>query len=605
MAAGELSAGDVQRRILRRQRGRIGVSVVFLCSHQAAEALVPVMIGVVIDRAVATSDTRALLISLAGLALLFTVLTFSYFFGARLGYAAVEHESHHTRVEIAGRALDPRGLRSGLRDGELLSITASDAELSSLVIRAVGIAAAATTALVVSAIALLIVDVPLGLGVLIGVPVVVLALQRLAPLLTRRSEAQQEALATTTALAVDLVSGLRVLRGIGAQDHAARRYAAASSHALGVTLRAANSKGLQQGLTTAVNGLFLATVAGFAGWLALEGRLTVGELVAVVGLAQFMAEPVGTLGWCVQLAATAKASATRVGRVLGAAPLVTPGEAASAPASDTRLALDEVGYGNLDGVSLRVGAGEIVGVVAYDPRDADALVTLLSGRVPRDGYRGTVRVDGVPADTLTLDAARSTLLVEQHDVALFEGTLRTNLAPARTAAADVRSGLPGGVAAEKPGVRAARKPGTAAGREAGVVIDDTALLTALRAAGAEDVIEAHPDGLDRELTERGANLSGGQRQRIGLARALAAAPPVLVLHDPTTSVDAVTEGLVADGIAAARGTGPHGTLVITSSPALLRAAHRVTVLDGGRVVAEGTHDALAAADARYREAVIR
>ncbi|MFI5844977.1 ABC transporter transmembrane domain-containing protein [Catenuloplanes sp. NPDC051500] len=587
-AGGELTASAVQRRILLRQRSRIGVSVVFLCSHQAAEALVPVMIGVVIDRAVATSDTRALLISLAGLALLFTVLTFSYFFGARLGYAAVEHESHHTRVEIAGRALDPRGLRSGLRDGELLSITASDAELSSLVIRAVGIAAAATTALVVSATALLVVDVPLGLGVLIGVPVVVLALQRLAPLLTRRSEAQQEALATTTALAVDLVSGLRVLRGIGAQDHAARRYAAASAHALGVTLRAANSKGLQQGLTTAVNGLFLAAVAGFAGWLALEGRLTVGELVAVVGLAQFMAEPVGTLGWCVQLAATAKASATRVGRVLGAAPLVTPGDAGSAPASDTRLALDEVGYGTLDGVSLRVGAGEIVGVVAYDPRDADALVTLLSGRVPRDDYRGTVRVDGVAADTLTLDAARGTLLVEQHDVALFEGTLRTNLAPARTAAAD--SGAPADSAAVD---------GPEAGR------DDAALLAALRSAGAEDVLEAHPDGLDRELTERGANLSGGQRQRIGLARALAAAPPVLVLHDPTTSVDAVTEGLVADGIAAARGTAPHGTLVITSSPALLRAAHRVTVLDGGRVVAEGTHDALAAADARYREAVIR
>ncbi|MDR7276400.1 ABC transporter ATP-binding protein [Catenuloplanes atrovinosus] len=567
--AGELSASAVQRRILRRQRTRIGVSVVFLCSHQAAEALVPVMIGVVIDRAVDTSDARALLLSLAGLALLFTVLAFSYFFGARLGYAAVEHESHTTRVEIARRALDPRGLRAGLRDGELLSVTATDAELSTLVLRAAGVAAAAITALAVSATALLVVDVPLGLGVLLGVPLVVLALQRLAPLLTRRSEAQQEALATTTALAVDLVSGLRVLRGIGAQDHAARRYAAASSHALGVTLRAANTKGLHLGLTTAVNGLFLAAVAGVAGWLALRGRLTVGELVAVIGLAQFIAEPVQTLGWCVQLFATAKASATRVGRVLGAAPLVTPGSATPGEPAETRLALDGVAYRNLDGVSLTVGAGEIVGVVAYDPRDADALVTLLSGRVPREDYRGAVRIDGVPAETLTLDAARGALLVEQHDVALFEGTLRTNLAA-----------------------------GTAAD-------GDEPLLGALRAAGAEDVVDAHPDGLDRVLTERGANLSGGQRQRVGLARALAADPPVLVLHEPTTSVDAVTEGLVADGLTAARGTAPRGTLVITSSPALLRAAHRIAVLDGGRVVAEGTHDALAAADARYREAVLR
>ncbi|MEU4380044.1 ABC transporter ATP-binding protein [Micromonospora echinofusca] len=564
----KVSGGTVLRRALRRQRGRVVAGTALLCTHQATEALVPVAIGVIIDRAVATGDVRALLLSLAGLAVLFTVLAFAYRTGARLGYAALEQEAHLLRVEIARSALDPRGNRSGMRDGELLSVAASDAELSALVVRVAGLCAATLTAIAVAAVALLVVDVPLGLGVLVGVPLVVVALQRMAPLLSRRSAAQQEALAAATSLAVDLVTGLRVLRGIGAQDHAARRYAAASRHALDVTLRAATTKGLHLGLTTTVNGLFLAAVAGVAGWLALQGRLTIGELVAVVGLAQFIAEPVQTLGWSVQLFAMARASAGRVARVLGAEPLTRPGSAGPPAPAPARLALDTIGHAGLDGLCLRVDAGEVLGVLAYDPGDAEALVALLSGRVPREDYRGTLYVDGTPAEDLHIDAVRGILLVEPHDVALFEGTLRANLA-------------------------------------AGTDADEAVLRAAVRAAAAEDVLAAHPHGIDRLLTERGANLSGGQRQRVGLARALVADPPVLVLHNPTTAVDAVTEAHLAEGLAAARAAAARGTVLITNSPALLRTAHRVAVIDRGRVVAEGPHERLLAGDARYREEVLR
>lgn len=118
-----------------------------------------------------------------------------------------------------------------------------------------------------------------------------------------------------------------------------------------------------------------------------------------------------------------------------------------------------------------------------------------------------------------------------------------------------------------------------------------------------DVVALHRDGLDYAIRDRGANLSGGQRQRLSLARALAADAEVLVLHDPTTAVDAVTEQLIARNVAKLRRG--RTTLVLTSSPALLDAADRVLVLDEGVITAEDTHRNLLAGDEAYCRAVAR
>ncbi|MEK8104713.1 hypothetical protein NKG94_05060 [Micromonospora sp. M12] len=308
MTVAEITGGVVLRRALRRQRTRVAAGIGLLCLHQATEALVPVVIGVVIDRAVATGDVRALLLSLAGLAALFTVLAFAYRAGARLVYAAVEHEAHATRVEIVRSALDPRGHRSGLRDGELLSVTASDAELSALVVRVVGLTAAAFTAIVVAAVALLVVDIPSGSGAHRRTsagrrPAADGAAAHPAQHVSAggprgHDRARRRPRHRAARAARHRRAGPRRPPVRGRQPPRARRHTAGRHH-----------QGLHLGLTTTVNGLFLATVAGVAGWLALQGRLTIGELVAVVGLAQFIAEPVQTLGYCVQLFAMARASA--------------------------------------------------------------------------------------------------------------------------------------------------------------------------------------------------------------------------------------------------------------------------------------------------------
>jgi putative ABC transport system ATP-binding protein len=171
-----------------------------------------------------------------------------------------------------------------------------------------------------------------------------------------------------------------------------------------------------------------------------------------------------------------------------------------------------------------------------------------------------VELDGVAVPTLAIDEVRATMLVAAHDADLFEGSLISNVSSS--------------------------------------TVDERVLA----AAGADEVAHALPDGVRTELTERARSLSGGQRQRVALARALAVDAPVLVLHDPTTAVDAVTEARIAEGVRELRAG--RTTILVTTSPALLAVADRVVVLANGAITAEGAHQHLAATNTDYRTAVL-
>ncbi|WP_305093868.1 ABC transporter ATP-binding protein [Prescottella sp. R16] len=568
--SGRASGGAaVLRRTLTRNRGPLIAGTVLVSLHQLAETAVPITIGVVVDRAVETGDITALLVWLAVLAAVFAVLTSSWRIGARFVVAAIQQEAHRLRVQVAGRILDPRGVRTELRAGELLTVSTSDADREAWILDAVPRAVAGATALAASAVALLWIDVPLGLAVLIGTPVVLGALHRAAPLITRRAADRQAATARAAATAADLVAGLRPLRGIGAEATASRRYRDVSRDAFAATVRAAKSNAVFAGVSTTASALLAVAVAGLAGWFALGGRISVGELVTVVGLAQFLVEPLGMITRVPGQYADARASADRLAAVLDAPPQLP--DAAAEPSGGIDVEVRSLAYRSLTGVTLTVAPGELVGVVADRPEDAEALVEALSGQVPPDRYDGDIRVGGVALADLGLAHTRRTVLVEPHHTDLFAGTLGSN----------VTAGAPGA--------------------------DPASVEYALAASAAGDVVDLHPAGLDHTVTDRGASLSGGQRQRVALARALAARPAVLVLHDPTTAVDAVTEHAIAAGVADARRAGARAqsTILVTSSPALLAVTDRVIVLRDGRVTVDGTHAGLSATDAAYREAVLR
>jgi ABC-type protease/lipase transport system fused ATPase/permease subunit len=214
-------------------------------------------------------------------------------------------------------------------------------------------------------------------------------------------------------------------------------------------------------------------------------------------------------------------------------------------------------------VRFGLKAGEALGIIGPSGAGKTSLVRALVGVWP--AARGSVRLDGATLDQWEPEALGRHIGFVSQTVELFDGTISENIA------------------------RMSPEP------------DSEAVLRAAQLAGAHDLILRMPAGYDTPIGEGGMVLSGGQRQRIALARALAAHPPVLVLHDPTTAVDAATEHRIAMGVSRLRAG--HTTVVLASSPALLARCDRVLLVDGGAVVASGSHAELVA-DERYRQAVL-
>ncbi|MEU6352019.1 ABC transporter ATP-binding protein [Streptomyces sp. NPDC047072] len=530
--------------------------------HQAGEALIPVVIGLAVERGVVDGDFGGLLLWLGVLAVVYLCLSFSWRAATRAAERASVVAAHRLRARLVTRLLAPEGgADEGRLQGELANTATEDARRVGAVTMAVVVAVSSTAGLVVAAVVLLRMSLPLGLLVLLGTPLLLWLGHLLSKPLEHRSATEQESAARASGVAADLVAGLRVVKGIGAEPAAAARYRHTSRRSLTATLRAARAEAWQNGLLTILTGSFLAVVALVGGRLAAGGDIGLGQLVSSVALALFLIGPLSEFSWVNAELAQGRASATRIEGILEA-----PGAVASASDPvvvrrvEGRVRLRSLFYGPLRDLDLDIAPGETVGVVATEPGAASALLELLGRRADPD--EGAVELDGTALPALTLAEARAAILVADHDADLFEGTVLENVSAA------MPTGDPG---------------------------------TAIRASGTDEVLRTLPDGGDTAVTARGRSLSGGQRQRVALARALAADAPVLVLHEPTTAVDSVTEVRIAAGLGRLRQG--RTTLLVTNSPALLAVTDRVVLLDAGQIAAVGAHDRLIHEHTTYRTVV--
>ena len=534
----------------------------FMMGHQTGESLVPVAIGFFIDRAVRSGDYSDLLPGVLVLILVFAGLSNSWRFGAKFLQRAAKGAEHDLRVAVVRRVLDPAGPAEGNRlPGELLNIAAVDAERVGRIANVTATACGALAALVVTTFVLLRISIPLGLLVIVGTIPLIALIQLLGRTLERNSGTEQAEAARAAGIANDLVYGLRVLKGIGAEDAAVERYRGASRSSLTATVRAAKTQATYQGLNMALTGAFLALVALVGGRLAAAGEISIGDLIAALGLTQFLIGPMQRLTNVGALFARGRASAARLARVL-TPPRDADRVASPLPAAfSAELQVHGLSFGPLHDLNFDIAEGETVGVVAADPNDALSLLDCLGGS--EHPKTGEILLSKIPIDDLSPADLHAAIVVTPHESYLFAETMLDNiLEPA----------------------------------------PDSEVEWAITASAADEVAENLPEGVQTVVSEGGRSLSGGQRQRVALARALATMAPVLVLHDPTTAVDSVTEARIAAGISKTRAG--RTTILVTTSPALLAVTSRVIFIEGGRVASQDSHSALLDTRPDYQELVV-
>lgn len=460
------------RVVFSRPRQVIAAQVL-MCVMFVCNATTPVLAGAALDDAVSTQAVTRLGWWLVALSALFAVNIFAGWFSRSLFNRARLHIAHDLRMAMTERILDPRGLGGKKRTpGELLSVATTDAERVSEAVMGVVFPTAEAVSIIYVAIMMARVSGPLGIAIFLGGPLVTWASLKASRPLREASHDRQRALAKASGMAADIVQGLRTLKGLGASDTVKKRYRAVSGEVCERAITANRARAQLDATTKVLGSLYTAAVALAAGAFALRGAISVGELITLIGLTQFVITPMSMLGkgfasrW-----ATARASGARVKKLL-LAPAGYP--AATGDTSPTAKAP----------TGITVSSRHV---------DAETLAKLHA--LPREK-----------------------VLVNPHEADLFAGTVADN-----------------------------------------VHADRDVALDALRTAAADDL---EPD---RDVGDAGSRLSGGQKQRVALARAIAADADVLVLIDPTTSVDSVTEHAIAENVSRVRRGKP--TVVFSQSPA--------------------------------------
>jgi ATP-binding cassette subfamily B protein len=373
--------------------------------------------------------------------------------------------------------------------------------------------------------------------------------------------------AELAAVVEESVAGVRVIKGLGAERVQAARLKAEAEDVYDESMAAARTRAsFLPGLELLPN-LGLIAVLGYGGHQVLNGELTLGTLVMFNVYVAMLIWPLRMLGMIVAQAQRAAVSAERVDEVLTTEREIRdPAHPAPLPPGGGEVTFAGVGFGYgrprpvLDGFDLRVRAGESVALVGA----TGAGKTTVARLIPRfyDVEAGAVQIDGADVRTLTVRDLRRVVGIVFEDTFLFSDTIGANIAFADPDA------------------------------------PHEAIERAARLAGAHEFVSDLPEGYATMIGERGYSLSGGQRQRIAIARAILADPRVLILDDATSAVDPTKEHEIRDALTEVmRG---RTTIVIAHRPATIALADRVVLIDGGRVVAEGTHQSLLAGDGRYR-----
>jgi ATP-binding cassette subfamily B protein len=556
------------RRWARPHRRAIIFMLAAATGAMLAQALVPLVVGRVVDGPIRHHDTAGLW-ALSGLALLFGLAEAGLFFARRraMAVAALGVETDLRRDLFAHLQRLPVAFHDRWPSGQLLSRLTTD--LSTLR-RFIGLAAVfllADTVTIVVVVALLInIQFWLGLIVLISMVPLLVGTRRFELRYSRDARRAQDLTGDLATSVEESALGIRVIKAFGRRPHMLAGFSADASRLRSAELTKIRTLGLFWALLEGLPQVILALVTVGGVYATAHHAITIGQLVAFVALYLQLVWPIIMLGWLLALTEEAGSACRRIFEVLdtesGILDPVTP----VAAERGTSLVFEDVHFryeGSdvdvLRGVDLELRAGETMALVG----GVGSGKTTLTALVPRlyDVTGGRVLIGGVDVRDLRLDQLRHTVTTAFEDATLFSASVHENLTLGR----------------------------------AGVSDDDVREAIAVAQA---DFVYRLPYGLDTRIGEQGLSLSGGQRQRLALARAVLGRPRVLVLDDPLSALDVHTEAQVEEALR--RVLAGTTALVVAHRPSTVLLADRVALLADGRIAAVGTHSELLARVPAYR-----
>ena len=557
------------RAVIRSQAsGVVGAALSGLL-WQVGAVSAPLLVKYAIDHGVLTKDRQALLVWLG--ALLGVGLLEMTAGAVRHLYAIRNRARSDARVRDAIFAHALR-LDASYHDrvgpGELMSRASSDSEHVARMMDSIGHTIGYVLTVFAVAIVLLVLDWRLALIVLTPLPLISFAAWAYSRRYHARTERLQERWGEAATLVEETVSGIRVVKGLGAGGPLAAEFRMRSRAIVDRALEIARLHAVFMPTLEFLPLLGLLAVLWIGGRRVIAGDLSLGSFVAFNAYVAMLVWPLRVLGQRVTTLQKAVGASSRISEVLDAEPQLRdprhPEQLERPVRGEVRLSAVQFGHQGgrpvLDGLDLHVAPGESVALVGATGSGKSTVAGLLARLYDPDA--GSVSIDGHDVRALRIADVRGAVALVFEETFLFTDTARENIRFARPDA------------------------------------HDEDVERAAELAGAAGFIADLPDGYDTLLGERGFSLSGGQRQRVAIARAILANPAVLVLDDATSAVDATKEHEIRSALTTVMSG--RTTLVIAHRPATIALADRVAVLEGGRIVEQGTHAELLRSSPRYR-----
>ena len=543
--------------------------------------LAPRLVGAAIDALEAEGVSQGVILRYAGLILLVAVLGGAARFGMREllnGYSRkVETDLRQDFFRHLMR-LDA-SFYGGWRTGDLMSRATNDVLSVRMAVGPAIMYTVNTLVLGVLALAFMLSVSPLLTGLalipMIALPPVTLYFGNL---IHKKYEGIQEHLGTLSTMVQENLSGSRIVRAYVQEEAQEREFEALNREYLRRNVDLVVSTGAFHPVLSMMAGLGMIVVLYVGGRLVISGAISVGDFVAFGFYLTMMIWPMIALGWVVNLYQRGAASLGRILKVFDTEPAIREPERPR-PLAEVRgeIELRDVVFrypgterAVLQDVSFTVPAGSTVALVGPTGSGKSTIVALVSRLY--DPVEGEVLLDGVPLRALPLRQIRDAIGLVPQDAFLFSETIAENI----------------GLGVEGPGRPDDGDP-------------DADVMAPVRAAAAiaqlDEAIAGFPHGFETRLGERGINLSGGQRQRTTLARALARDPRILILDDSLSAVDTHTERRILHGLRDV--LRDRTSLIISHRVTAVMEADLILVLDDGRIVERGTHEALIAAGGVY------